>query len=421
MTEQSKDSDNNKPDGEGQVVGYFAPKGDTVPGNPIKKIKTPHEEFKAFRQAFYDMLDHNGEGLFTRYLFHEAPQNGETGKSGTAQKNSVSSGKPDIYGTLDKHFGKLLYGAEAWHEHIAHSKTYDIVSSDKQALKYAIDRNIALKIPGIKHIVEYGPGDKSGVDKSKMLIDAFTKAAKGSVERYVAVDINGGFAIDAAKSIHDAFDIRVDAIRCDFMATEKINIPPTPEMQQTKEHTNVSFVFGGTFANAPDYSLSGGKDSKQNVVVDLSRMNRQFGIGSCVVMTYNAEDDSTQLMRKYQPTDAFSAFVLSAFTRAVSEGVIADNAYDPFRYWEMKPHYDAKDETVRLCAVCREDHSIVTDSGTRHVGKGENLSCILSYKWEEDDYRPLFEKAGYEIVEIYREGGAAHGVILARSVRTPAP
>lgn len=402
---------------EGQVLGYFAPKSDAGARAPVKKSKTSPAELKAFKQDFYNTLDGKDEGVMTRHLFHEPPKNEESGESATRPGQK----KSEIYGTLDKHFGRFLYGANAWHELVEKTKTYDGVTNDNKALAYAIDHGLADLIPGVKHIVEYGPGDKSGVAKSKRVIEAFNASAKGNVERYVAVDINGAYAIDAAKIIHEAFDIRVDAVQCDFMAAKRIHIPSMPEHKSVKNPVSVSFVFGGTLANAPDYSANGGKNSAENAVVYLSRMTQQEGIGSYIVLTYDAENDPEKLLNQYQSSEAFNAFVLSAITRAVGEGVITDDSYDPFSYWEMKPAYDKNSKTVRLCAVSKEDHVMPTQRGPQKIEQGKTLTNILSHKWNSADYRPLFKAAGAEIIADIRDPDAAHGVIVARVISVPLP
>jgi len=410
LTDKKKNK--KKKTGEGQVVGLFVPKDGVDPKDSVNGVKASAEEIQAFTQAFFDTIGHKGQGLLTRYLFHEPPQD-KTTKTEAAADSKKPTGASEIFDTLQKRFGRILYGGLAWDAHIEHSKSYDLINSDLNALEYAIENHMVTTLPHSLHVIEYGPGGNSGVTKPQKLIEAILKSDEHKISRYTAIDILSRYANEAALSVHDKFNLHAEAIACDFMAAQKIKMP-------TKENcTPLALIFGGTLANAPDNSAQGGMSSTDNASAYLARMNKQHGIGSYIMITYDAENNPETLLKEYQTTDEFGAFVLSAFTRAVGESIITDDTYDPFRYWKMQPHYDETAKAVRLRAICREDHVISTIRGPISIKKDESLTSILSYKWDESDYKPMFEKAGYEITGSYRKDGAHHGIILAKAVHHP--
>lgn len=391
-------------EGKGQVVGRLVPVEGITPESRLGAIKTSAEEKKAFEQAFFDALARKGEGLLTRYLYHDISKEDET-------KEEIR-----IDDTLIRHFGQLLYGAGAWDANMKKNKNYGLASGDMGALDYALEEHLVTKMPEKLHLIDYGAGGKTGAHKPEKLIKAVLEDGAHDISGYTAIDIVPRFASEAALSIHNEFNLHADIVVCDFMAAERVAVP---KVKEKGGHTPVSLLFGGILANAPDMSSGGGPGSKENVVTYLSRMNRQHGPGSMVLMTYHAENDPGALLKEYQSTDELSAFVLSSFSRAVLQGTITDPDYDPFRYWHIVPRFDEKSKALNMCAVSLEDHEIPTARGPVRVEEGDDFTVAVSYKWDESDYRPMFEESGFEIVDVFRRKGAPRGLILARATRPP--
>lgn len=389
------------PDAAGQIVGRFVPhKNGLSPKDVIRGGKATPVESESFRRAFIDTLRGKGEGLLTRYLFHEA--------NFAATDRKKETPDQDIYAMLNRHFGRILYGGLAWDQMIEHTNSYDFVDGDLRALDYAVKMGLVSQLPSNVHIIEYGTGGKSGAEKPIHTIEAILKSERHEVSGYAAIDILSRYAIESAQAVHDRFNMHATAIACDFMTADKIVIPAV------RESTPLSLIFGGTLANAPDYSASGGKSGPQNAIVYLTKMNGQHDIGPYLLMGYDAETNPAMLTSKYQATDEFSAFALGSFTRAIQEGIITDSSYDPFRYWKMEARYDAAAKAVKLCAVCTENHVMPTIEGDFSFQTGKSLTNILSYKWDEMDYREMLSQADFELVSTYRQKGSPYGIILAR-------
>ena len=406
MTEENKNDAKVNADehGEGQVIGRLVPADNIHPDKTPGGNKASAKLNQAFEQAFYDTLERKGEGLLTKYLYHDPSKD-----DGLKDKKKVSD-------MLDKHFGQFLYGARAWDANTQRNKFYGLVSGDMEALDYAIEHHIVTKLPENMHLIDYGSGGETGAHKSAKLIQAIRQDNTHDISGYTAIDIVPRFASESATTIYNEFNLHADMVICDFMGAEKVLVP---KIKNKENYTPLSLIFGGTLANAPDASPGGGNDSKQNAITCLSRMNKQHGTGSEVLLVFHSENDPKMLSQEYQSTDELSAFVLSSFSRAVMQGTITDSGYDPFRYWSIEPRYDANTKALKMCAVAREDHTIPTAKGQVSIKKDEAFTSALSYKWDENDYSLMLKQAGYEIIEIFRKEGAPRGAILARALPSP--
>ncbi len=386
-----------------QVVAVYMPRRDfSHPKVPQKTAKNP---ISTFRQAFMQTLQGKGQGLLTAHLYHE-PAN-----DGVPQMNH------NIYSTLQQRFNRILYGGQAWDAFIKEGGAYQCGDSDINAINSALADGLVDSLPDNMRLVEYGPGGKNGVPKPAQLIKSIMQQKPGQIYSYIAVDILNRFATESALEIHEEFNLRSFAIVGDFTTKEKLVMP------KAAGTTQVVLSFGGGFANAPDYSLNQGHNGKANATAYFSQMNRQFGLGSYVLMSYHSERDPAKLMQEYQRTDALEAFILSGFMRAVGEGIITDKNYDPFQHWKMEPAYDTNIQAVVEYAVCQKDHVLKTGEGSFDFKAGDRLPITLSHKWDDQDYKGILKKAGYDIVDdkVYKSENMPRGVILAKAVRRPSP
>ncbi len=400
MTDNKKRIDRREEEGEGSHIGHLV--------SPDSFCGSVHEltaEQMGFQQAFLDTLAHKGEGLLTRYLYHDP-----SGEEDAQKFLKISE-------LLKKHFGEDLYGARAWDANIRNNQYYGLANGDMEALEYALELHVVSRLPEKMRLIEYGAGGEAGAVKPAKLIRAIMKEKSlDSILSYTAIDIVHRFASKSACSIYDEFNLNSFNVVCGFMATERVGLP---EMKDEKNYTPVLLLFGNVMANAPDSSLGGGKDAWQNVTTYLSRMNRQFGMGSRILMTYHAQNDPAVLLNEYQPTPQLQAFVLTNFPRAMMQGVISDPQYDPFQRWHIKPTYDAATKAMKYHAVSRENHIISIGAKDISISKGESFINAVVYEWDEHDYESIVAPAGYEIKEVYRRPGTPRGVLLMEAVRPP--
>jgi hypothetical protein len=363
-------------------------------------------ERASFFQAFLDTLNRKGEGLLTRYLYHD-PTPPEITQEG-----------PRIQGILDHHFGKFLYGAGAWDENIRVNKFYGLANGDMEALKYAIEQGIVSRLPEKMQLIEYGAGGEAGAIKPAALISAILREKlPDSIGSYTAIDIVPRFAATAAQAISHKFNLKADSVVCDFMSTGPMSIP---KMVHQEGYTPVILLFGNIMANAPDYSLHDGKNARQNVTTYLARMNEKHGIGARILMTYHAESDPAILLNEYQETPEMRAFVLTSFPRAIMHGgIIPSSQYDPFQYWRISPCFDAATKAMKSCAISLKDHAIPVMGGAIPIREGDSFTNAMAHQWDEKDYQEIGAPAGCEVTNVYRRAGSSRGFIEMEVVRPP--
>lgn len=394
---------NTSPEPAGQIVGEFFPGiNQTPPRDIVRDVKLITPESAGFREAFMGTLRNREEGSLTRYLFLESPP----APAGDKQDGETDQ---DIYAMLTRHFGKILCGGYAWDEMIEHTRSYDFVDGDLRALDYAVENGLISYLPSNIHLIECGTGGKSGVEKPIKTIEAILQSGNHMITGYTGIDILSRYAIESAKAIRDKFNIHATGIAFDFMTMSADKIP-IPVM---KDSAPLYLFYGGTLANAPDYSLSGGKNGMQNAAMYLTKISRQHSVGPHLLIAYDAETSPGILSAKYQRTVEFEAFVLGEFPIAIHGNDITDRSYDPFQYWKMGMRYDPEAKAVKLCAVCTKDHDVPTFEGNVPVRKGYSKTNILSYKWNETIWKTILDQAGFEPTKIFRKKNSPYGFILA--------
>lgn len=378
---------NTRPNGaeNAQVVAIYMPRANYA------DLKPGTEQDSPFKKAFLDTLDGKGRGLLMPYLYHD-PQTELVEKS------------------------DLLYGSNAWDALVAGSNSsYKTLDDEISALDNAITHQLLGKLPQNIKIIEYGPGGKTGVIKPKKLIRAIVDSTDHVITSYTAVDILNRFATESTLEIHEEFNLQSYAIVGDFTAPQSLSLP--------NETDSIPLVvsFGGGFANAPDNRSGYGKGAKDNAIECFTQMNKQHGLGSYVLLSYHAESSARKLLRNYRGTSALEAFIMSAFVRAVSEGVILDPSYDPYKNWSIKPSYDASEKSVIEYAVCQKSHTVNTATGPYSFKRGCRIPMTLSHKWDEADYRDIFKAAGYDVIDgkCNASRNSPYGILLAKAVSLP--
>ncbi|NCC20906.1 MAG: hypothetical protein EOM26_00415 [Alphaproteobacteria bacterium] len=379
-------------------------------------------ENRKFRRDFFRTVNNRGEGLGTVYLWWEAP---------------ASVGGNHSEAVSEANLKRKSWGSRAWdmiagkgqvrkgNQYVADGKSLGVSDDDMAAIEYALDHDLLSKFPKNIAWLEYGSGGHTGFRKPQQFLTAFGYPEKDGADPSVivcsatAVDILSRYARESAV---DYAEYEVDAFASvgNFMMSDTpLELPTVPE-----GCTPVIAIFGGTFENPPNIHNGHTQAPKTSAVEYYTRLNRQHGLGSYIVKTYNAEHDPAKIEAKY-PREEFEPFLLSFFHRACQEGVIRDPNYDPGQYWEMEPaEFDEEQEAARLNLVCKETHVLPLREMNglpcdRKIERGHRINIILSHKWEIDTQREILENAGYEIVAHKRDPSRAGGVILAKAVRAP--
>ncbi len=355
-------------------------------GSAIPAFPHQHVIDTRFRPAFLNVILRRRIGLDPSHLFFD---------SAKGKKNHDNP-----------------VGSPAW-DNLIH--TLPLVSGDLEAIRYAIKRGLVQRLPEKIKAIEYGCGGKSGVSKPSEIIRAIRQSDRHEIISYTAMDIVPRYGIESSNFIKRKFNLTSYGVTGDFSASGDLNIP-----NEDSQFTPVVMSFGGPFANAPDESPANGLTSRQNAQTYFGRMNRQYGPGAFLLLSFQAQRDPNVILDQYKRTEQFEAFVFSAFTRAKKENVITDQDYNPYDHWEMDPRYDIGRKAVSLDVVCKNEHLFPSQTREKIIMQpGDRLPLLLSHKWDETDYVEMLEAAGYTVPAecIFREESSPHGLILAQSIR----
>lgn len=388
------------------VVSYFRP---ATNGNG----KTPKVD-KKFHKDFLRAINGQGEGLLTAYLFWDENANSEV--SVGAPENGGGKAWDNIAGSGQKKRGSVCVPDE--------EEGLGVGDDDMDAIQYSIDEGLITKLPKNIKLVEYGGGGKTGFRKPKLVLDNMDYQEDDSEFNIccaVEVDILTRYTNESAAEFSE-MGLYAFGVTGNFMfGDRRLQIPDADP-----EFTPVVMVFGGPLENAPDIHNGKKVSQKESASVYYARMNKQHGIGSYLLKTYNAEKDPVKIKKKYL-VEQFTPFLLSVFQRAKSEGIIIDKEYDALENWEMEEAiYNSQKERSELSIISKKDHEIpiCNPDGTRDtlvIKKGHRINSILSSRWDAEAQGKVLDPAGYEVVADYRRKGSSGGVLLAKAVREPSP
>jgi uncharacterized SAM-dependent methyltransferase len=311
---------------------------------------------------------------------------------------------------------KFLFG-ESWDQHILESPFYSVTNAEIEAISFALNHRLLNRLPPVIQFVEYGAGGNTGVAKPKHLIKALI-AGGHSVLSYIAIDTEKRYVLESCQAIVGEFNkkhqkIHTKPIVGDFMSNSKMDVPsPLPGA------VPLIGIFGRTLSNAPNSSISGGKNSQQNcadyVALIRDRHRNSISEEMYLLLTYHEETDCDSLLREYTVTPQLTAFVLSSFPKVVEKGIITDSDYCYQDYWTVTPIYDDKDQVVKLYAQCLKDHLMPTIEGDIHIKAGERFAHVLSSKWKGQIYQQICLALGASEVQLYKDPKKPTGVMLAR-------
>lgn len=356
----------------------------------------------AFKKALYSTFNHAAEGVISPYLFYDPPK---------AQKDQNSH----PWGVQDE----VAYGAKAWDVHISEStdqnashakqNAYSFAEGDVEAINTALEEGLLERLPRLMTFYSYGPGELIAVrQKDCLLIENILDGGFHRISSFNAVDINDRYAYDAVHEVHQRFNLESKAIHGDFMEGQL--------MLGNKVGTSVVAVFGGPFANAP--AIKGAATAKQKAAQYFAQMTNQHGMGTRLIMGVDMESDPKKLMADYAATKTFEAFILSAFPRAVQEGIIKNKNYNVFDNWRLVPEFDEEQRTVRLNAECKRSHTVNTEDSSFKFKKDERLVFTLSHKWNQQDWTEILTAAGFDQVEFFGNKPGKK-IMTARAINEP--
>lgn len=337
-----------------------------------------------FRKAFLHMIDNpNDKGLMSTHLFYDLP---------------------DSFA--------ILSGGHAWEERIkTSSQDGGYLTKDSSVIRYSLSQGLADRLPdGQLKFISYGGGDMNAFRGNEMqIMDKVFESRGKDFEDFWAVDILERYATNCAYAARNKYRIRSHVVIGDFIYNGRLAIPET-------DGTPVVMITGGPFENTPYVEI--GKSPEDLTALAWAKLNLQHGLGSVVIKTFDTDQKPDLVNGPYAPKKPFEAFLLSAFARAVQQGIIEDPSYDIFANWRVVASFNPVLQSVELAAMCKKDHEISINGTIKSLKQGEARVITLSHKWDEAKNVSLAQRAGFD-VEVFREPGNKNGLLIAKAVRSP--
>ncbi|HNQ92341.1 MAG TPA: L-histidine N(alpha)-methyltransferase [Alphaproteobacteria bacterium] len=358
-----------------------------------------------FKKAFLKTIKNpDAEGLLTTHLFYDIPE--ET----TAAFNGLSYDAKII-----------LSGGRAWERHIDDAVTsskdptqsYGYWDNDQSIITFSINKGLIDLLPRSIKFVSYGCGDIHAFNgKESQILAATLKDVNRDITDSCIVDILERYAISNAVAVNRRFGISSQGVVGDFLYNGKLAINET-------RGTPVVMIFGGSFENTP--STSGYPSPQDSAAMAWAKMNTQHGLGSIVIKTFDSNQDPQEQERRYKPTRNFEAFILSAFARAVQQGIILNPQYDVLKNWKLSERFDTGISAVKLTAVCKRDHvlNFADGSSVQLRAQKDQRVITLAHKWDENTHISIAQRAGFEVKETYSQEGNFNKLIVAEAIRRP--
>ncbi|HAJ90276.1 MAG TPA: hypothetical protein DCM27_04585 [Rhodospirillaceae bacterium] len=384
------------------VLGTFNESADGGESRHVVAVDAPRKQGlydEKFRKAFIHMIKTpEDKGLISTHLFYDIPRE-----------------KGTTFSQLSYDARAILSGGHAWErrvEEAVQNKTEQgYWSKDQSVAQYALNNGLLNQLPrGFLRFISYGGGDINAFSGNEMqIMSAAFDIRQDDIVEFCAVDILERFAFNCAIAARNQYGIRTQGVLGDFIYNGHLAIPET-------KGTPVIMIFGGPFENTP--YIKNGRSPEDTTALAWAKMNLQHGLGSVVIKTFDTNQTPDLVNGAYAPRKSFEAFLLSAFARAVQQGVIEDSQYDVFRNWKITSTFNDELKSVELAAKCKEDHEVMI-GGTLYSFKERDSRVItLSHKWSKEKQIQIANDAGFDAC-IYEEPHNQNMLMVATATKKP--
>ncbi len=236
-------------------------------------------------------------------------------------------------------------------------------------------------------LIEYGSGASV---KVRLLLDACRPAA------YVPVDISREHLMQAARAIHDDYDLPVYPTCADYSALFEL---PEPVQKLRR----VAFFPGSSIGNF----------NRAEADAFLRGIAEVVGSGGWLAIGVDTKKDPGVLHRAYND----SAGVTADFNRNVlchiNETVSADFDPDAFTHEAI---YNEAAGRIEMYLVAEREHTVTVAGTPIDFRQGERLHTENSYKYEPDQFVAKADDAGFDCIHLWQDPNR-HFMVLALKAR----
>jgi len=226
-------------------------------------------------------------------------------------------------------------------------------------------------------LIEFGSGVS---EKTRILLDHLDDLAG-----YVPVDISAEHLEAAAESLRAAYpDLEILPLAADF--SRQLDIP-TPRRKPRKR---VLYFAGSSLGN---FHPTQARDF-------LARMRRGAGAEGSVLIGIDMVKDKAVLERAYDdPQGVTRAFNLNMLRR-INREFDADFDLSAF---EHRACYEEGLQRIEMHLVSQKRQKVKLGASTFDFVEGESILTECSYKWTQESFRALAERAGLRAEKVWAD------------------
>ncbi len=252
------------------------------------------------------------------------------------------------------------------------------------AILNAIVDEVQEILPTIKRVIEYGGG--SGLRTETMVLNL------KSLTEYLPIDVAMEQLEASAESIKKIRpDLEVTPLLGDFA-----HLPAMPECCPTER---LGFLPGSTIGN---FQFAEAKDF-------LTRINKQLGKGSHLLLGYDLVKDVDTLLAAYDDakgvTARFNLNVLSRINREL-------NADFDLRFFKHEARFNSEKSRIEMHLVSTQKQDVTIADQSFHFAKGESIHTENSHKYSAEQFTRLIDGTGWKEQKTWTDEKGFYAVTL---------
>lgn len=237
-------------------------------------------------------------------------------------------------------------------------------------------------------MIDLGAGDCS---KASRLFPALQPA------QYVPVDISVDFLRDAVDRLREQFpQIRITAVGMDFSST--LELPAV-----VRSERRLFFYPGSSIGNF----------SPEDAVAFLSRIREACRLDGGLLIGVDLVKETHVLNAAYDDaiglTAAFNLNLLLHLNNLLGAN------FDP-RDWKHRAFFDEEKSRIEMHLEAARNVIVTWPQGERHFWHGKRIHTEYSYKYAQDDFLQLLERAGFGEFHVWTDERNWFMVCHARAV-----
>lgn len=273
----------------------------------------------------------------------------------------------------------LVRGGEHWTNFIKNSWDYYLIPEESRLIEQSA-KAIGSLLPAQATVVDLGPGEKRAVLAKTW---PFIKGLQNP-KQFIAVDVNGSFADNAAKAIMALAKIPSRAVISNFLEENLETNPPA-----------VFSLFGGLLCNAARTQERSGFEELTDNLKRVSRHNMKSG--DYLVITQDANQDEASLFKAYSHPD-IAKYILSVLHKIKRD--LPTEGFNPEQF-EYVVQWNEEEHLLSLNARSTHDQNFTISGVGCSVLEGQEIPLVNSYKYPVDFFVKSAQVAGYTVVKTY--------------------